>query len=546
MRTHAAAHRTLLAGLVTLATAASSAALSWADRAPLIVGRGNHGAGVIDNTLYVAGGGVLGGFSSFASTDSAAAYDPATDSWSRRASMATRRAWPAAAVADVEVSPGVFEPRLFVIGGIDVSGWPFVEPKATIEVYDPVTDQWSGFGQDLPHAFRTVGLRAVTIDNLIYVMGGADIEDVLNGLDDQMLILDPIAGTVTTQATSMPRPAAEGALVAVGRQLFYIGGWEGQYGRPTATVDAYDVDAASWRSLPPLPFPIATPAAVAVGDSIVVAGGWDGNTATYADVFVFDVLNETWDTDQPLMNARSGASAHVLDVGGTDHIYVAGGVFTFTEVQSHEFTDAQIGVQTDTTPPDFAGVANAIERSCTPDMVHEIELSWTAATDPTPPITYNVYRSTMPVFTPDPSNLHDSGLIDTTYVDSFLLGDCGVSYTYIVRAVDGAVPPNEDPNTVATTVTLMCVDPPAPPDVGNILLGEDSSGEPNFVWTDYVDPAAATHYHLYRTQMKELIPTPGMPHAEPTALTWSDPAPSDLEFYEVRAAIDCGDIESAR
>jgi hypothetical protein len=98
-----------------------------------------------------------------------------------------------------------------------------------------------------------------------------------------------------------------------------------------------------------------------------------------------------------------------------------------------------------TAPPTFAGVAlvaGAAAATCA------INLSWPAATAPCGgAVSYNVYRSTAPGFTPALANRIAAGLATTSYADASPLA-VGVTYSYVVRAVD-ASNGAEDGNTVA-------------------------------------------------------------------------------------------------
>src|SRR5512141_115360 len=66
-----------------------------------------------------------------------------------------------------------------------------------------------------------------------------------------------------------------------------------------------------------------------------------------------------------------------------------------------------------------------------------IDLSWAAVTAPANcTVSYRVYRSTTPGFTPDTSNLVASGLSVSTYADTGLFAS--TTYHYVVQAVDEA------------------------------------------------------------------------------------------------------------
>ena len=86
-----------------------------------------------------------------------------------------------------------------------------------------------------------------------------------------------------------------------------------------------------------------------------------------------------------------------------------------------------------TLPPAFAGLASIGNQAA---AICGLTLSWAAAT-PTcaGPITYNVYRSTTPGFTPGPGNRIANGVTGTIYNDIGALTN-GTTYYYVVRAVD--------------------------------------------------------------------------------------------------------------
>ena len=97
-----------------------------------------------------------------------------------------------------------------------------------------------------------------------------------------------------------------------------------------------------------------------------------------------------------------------------------------------------------TLAPLFAGlqtVTNPGSSSCT------LNLSWAAATSQCGAgVTYNVYRSTTPGFTPSVANRIATGFVGTTFQDNGPLNS-GQTYYYIVRAVD-TLNSLEETNTV--------------------------------------------------------------------------------------------------
>ena len=96
-----------------------------------------------------------------------------------------------------------------------------------------------------------------------------------------------------------------------------------------------------------------------------------------------------------------------------------------------------------TLDPTFAGIetaSNAELQDCT------IDLTWSAGTSRcSGSLSYSVYRSTDPAFTPDPSTRIAEGVGTLTYQDYDMLGS-GTEYHYIVRATD-SVNDAEETNT---------------------------------------------------------------------------------------------------
>lgn len=122
-----------------------------------------------------------------------------------------------------------------------------------------------------------------------------------------------------------------------------------------------------------------------------------------------------------------------------------------------------------TAPPAFGGVETVINpgsSSCA------LNLSWSAASSRCAAgATYNVYRSTTFGFTPSAENRIATGVVGSSYSDVAVAD--GVTYTYIVRAVDtgnGA----EDANLVERSAT-----PSGPPGSGTWEAGAEI-GDPGF------------------------------------------------------------------
>src|SRR5206468_2703079 len=97
---------------------------TWIAKNPLPAERTSSGAAVINGTLYLPGGELNDDFFGPHLDPTTLAYDPLTDAWTTRASMATPRGGYAAAALN-----GL----IYAIGGV----------SDAVEAYDPAADSWS-------------------------------------------------------------------------------------------------------------------------------------------------------------------------------------------------------------------------------------------------------------------------------------------------------------------------------------------------------------------------------------------------------------------
>src|SRR5204863_9354868 len=89
-----------------------------------------------------------------------------------------------------------------------------------------------------------------------------------------------------------------------------------------------------------------------------------------------------------------------------------------------------------TLAPTFAGLTSATNQAA---ATCGSSLSWSAATaNCSGPITYTIYRSTTPGFTPTGANQIATGVSGTVYSDTDPTLVSGTTYYYIVRATDVA------------------------------------------------------------------------------------------------------------
>jgi len=133
----------------------------------------------------------------------------------------------------------------------------------------------------------------------------------------------------------------------------------------------------------------------------------------------------------------------------------------------------------------------------------QINLTWTAST--TSPVTYNIFSSTTPGFTPSSSNQIASGVSGTTYSDTGLVAS--TTYYYAAEAVNsgGASSPSNEAN--ATTMPApSCTTVPSAPT--GLAATATSSSQIDLSWTASTSgPGCSVTYDVYSSTTSGFTPS---------------------------------------
>jgi len=192
--------------------------------------------------------------------------------------------------------------------------------------------------------------------------------------------------------------------------------------------------------------------------------------------------------------------------------------------------------------PTFNGLASAAPgASC-----GEALLAWEPATSncTNATISYNVYRSSDPTFSPGPETLHASGVMGAAFVDSLLVP--GEAYNYIVRAVDSRS--GEEANTAMGSVVAPAapdLKPPVFAGIANAASG-GACGETVLAWSAAAESCnAPVAYEIYRSGDPGFVPGPEHRIGSTLSTGYVDaalPAGTD-QTYVVRARDGVGNLD---
>lgn len=317
----------LVVGSIALVTSGLLAAvtLQWETRkSPGIRRQGGVVGAGLNGKFYVFGG---NGPTAGTTTE---IYDPATDTWSYGANMPTRRESPNVAVVDG---------KLYLIGGTDpaISNGDYHKGQLTsVEMYDPATNTWTtkaslNFKRDV----AGVGV----VNGKIYSIGGMygelDLPEPENL--DTVEMYDPNVDKWTVMPSRMPTAMRAMAYTTIGSKVYLFGGCAGRSAAPCTRTDVmvYDTTTDTWATIDsPLPVGrhFSGQGAVTVGlKALVFGGASDFSRTVYGNVELFDPATLTWQELTPMKTARKSGAGAILDgylysVGGhTDGTFQIGG-----------------------------------------------------------------------------------------------------------------------------------------------------------------------------------------------------------------------------
>ena len=235
---------------------------SWTRKADMPTARQYLAAVTVAGKIYVIGGSL-----SLASGGTlvlpVAAYDPTTDSWTNRANIPTGRGCLAACAVD-----GI----IYAIGGRTAGGQLF----STVEAYDPVNNKWTT-KSSLPKPLWF--LTASAVNGLIYVFEGTDT-----------FAYDPKTDHWTTNAQHSPwsRALMSGAVDGI---IYLFGGMtEDMHGSFDFTL-AYDPSQDRFSARRKMPRTRLAAGCGVIDGKVYLAGGVSKEPAVNPDAVFYTALD---------------------------------------------------------------------------------------------------------------------------------------------------------------------------------------------------------------------------------------------------------------
>ena len=256
---------------------------SWEQVADMPTPRASTEAAVINGTIYVCGGynGIDNRAVNLKFLDIVEAYDPKNDTWARKQGMSVSR---------VDFGVGVVAGKIYAIGGYvhPRDQKPRAPGRIDlVEAYDPATDTWVKRAK-MPT--KRDGFGVGVVNNHIYAIGGRGWPQVGPGGPFLKVIeeYNPKINR-WRQKNEMPALRLSFSTVNFGGAIYLVGGfiWQNRTPQYLATVDVYNPETDEWSDIPPMPIPLIPFSTAVVKGKIYVFGGTGKNRERFTSVMVF-------------------------------------------------------------------------------------------------------------------------------------------------------------------------------------------------------------------------------------------------------------------
>ena len=261
---------------------------AWQRLADMPTARSEPMIAVVDGKIYVLAGyvGQDNQGVNLKNLKAVEMYNPQTDIWVRKQDMPTPR---------IDFGTGVVAGKIYAIGGrVHPRDRKPGSPGRIdlVEVYDPATDTWTKRAK-MPT--KRNGFGTGVVNDQIYTIGGTGWPQVGNHGGPYLGTIEVYAPRINrwTKRTDMPNPRTVFSTVVITDKLYLIGGSSVQaggaaVGERLASTEVYEPVTERWRVIPTAPTLQLVFSAAAVNGKIYVFGGYDKDWELSPTVEVFD------------------------------------------------------------------------------------------------------------------------------------------------------------------------------------------------------------------------------------------------------------------
>lgn len=265
----------------------------WYNLAPMLIPRFSHGAVACEGFIFTVGGVSLNGHLS-----SMERYDYRTNTWAGVAPMAKEIS--ALGVAELNGS-------LYAVGG-----WHRGRPLNTVLRYYPNSNIWEAVAPMTSNR----GGPCVVSDKYLYAIGGKTENDNANDPFKYLSTVekyDPRTNT-WTMTTPMQVRRAYACGVAVGGNLYVVGGTQDDLYSSHSSCEAFDIENNTWTYIANLCISRALAGIAFVGNHIYVLGGKKNSRERTDKVEFYDIDLDVWKVVGSVPNCMGGIQCSAVSL----------------------------------------------------------------------------------------------------------------------------------------------------------------------------------------------------------------------------------------
>lgn len=255
----------------------------------------NYGTAVLENELYVIGGCYNVCLKEYIHPFGFR-YNPITNKWATIKPMQTDRC---------RFSLNALDQCLYAVGGVsEHDDEDLADADATggdnsnVEVYDPSADSWK-YVTSIPE--KRSQHAGGSHNQFLYISGGLDRQRVLTSF----WRYDPKQDAWQT-LPDMLRARADHSMFGIGDKIYVCGGWTEEaiteHRTPVESIDMFDIESNSWRTVTTIPTPKYHAGCVAVDTRIYIVGGLLSHSMfnrASSTVEYFDIETKEWALHEP-------------------------------------------------------------------------------------------------------------------------------------------------------------------------------------------------------------------------------------------------------